>query len=124
MESTHLTQVESVVFRAINELGEADIESIKKFVYDTHPWEYKTVLTIARNLMKKDAVKRERTGRKDIYSPIMSQKEVIKTTLERYLGDSIQNHAGLLIDILKDIKKFDDEDLKELQTLADTAKKK
>jgi len=124
MESTHLTQVESVVFRAINELGEADIESIQKFVYKTHPWEYKTVLTIARNLMKKDAVKRERTGRKDIYSPIVSQKSVIKTTLERYLGDSLQNHGGLLIDILADIKKFEDEDVKKLQSLADTAKKK
>lgn len=121
MEQTHLTQVESVVFRAIYELGEADIESIQKKVYDIHPWEYKTVLTIARNLMKKNVVKRERTGRKDIYSPTVDQQTVIKTVLERYLGGSLEDNASLLVDLLYDIKNLNEKDTVKLRELLDSA---
>jgi predicted transcriptional regulator len=120
MEVPHLTPQELSVFRVIAELGEADIASIQKYLASEQKLEYNTILTFSRKLAEKGVVKRDRVGRKDIYSPTIDPKKVLKKLIENFIGTTIKKNPSMLVDLLFEAKpKLQEKDYQKLKLLLD-----
>ncbi len=120
MNVPNLTRQELLVFRVIAELGQTDISSIKKYLESEQKLEYNTILTFARKLDEKGVVKRERNGRKDLYSPAVDPKKILKKMVEDFIGSPIKKNPGILIDLLYEAKpKLDEKDYNKLKLMLD-----
>jgi len=122
MELPNLTRQELLVYRIIAELGQADVRSVQKYLESEQKLEYNTILTFARKLAEKGVVKRDRVGRKDIYSPMVAPEKVLKKLIESFIGSSLKKNPGILVDLLFEANpKLQEKELRKLKLLVDSA---
>lgn len=78
-------------------------------------WKPQTVLTMLVRLIEKGFLKSERVGRERNYTPVVSEREYMRTEtgdfVKRYSGNSV----GSLVKTLYDGKNLSREDLLELK---------
>ncbi len=122
MELPNLTRQELLVYRIIAELGQADVRSVQKYLESEQKLEYNTILTFARKLAEKGVVKRDRVGRKDIYSPLVAPEKVLKKLVETFIGGPLKKNPGVLIDLLFEANpKLNEKDHRKLMLLVDSS---
>ena len=94
--------LELVCLKALWELGEGNVNDVRRMISGTKPLAYTTVMTLLDRLSRKGAASRRKVGRAFLYSAEVSQHSVRRLALQELLNHHFDGSAEQLLDFLRD----------------------
>lgn len=91
-----LTPLETLIMGALWNGGTASVRQVQQHLQHTKPMAYNTVLTVMRLLRQKGFLSSERSGRTDIYQPLVTREEMARRSY-RDLADSFYAGSALAL---------------------------
>ena len=91
-----LTPVELDCMKALWELGEGTLHSLRERLLPSRPLAYTTVMTIMDRLARKGMVSRHKVRRAYVYRPLLSEDAARREAVERLLSDHFNNSVEAL----------------------------
>ena len=88
--------LEMMCLNALWELGEGNVEDVRKLVSQDRPLAYTTVLTLLDRLTRRDAVSRRKEGRGFRYQPTVDRNKLRRISLKLLLELHFENSAAKL----------------------------
>ena len=92
--------LEMMCLNALWELGEGNVEEVRRAVSGTRPLAYTTVLTLLDRLSRRGAVARRKEGRGFRYRAIVEREKLRRMALGQFLEQHFCNSAALLREFL------------------------
>ena len=97
-----LTPLETLIMSVLWEESPAAVKQVQERLRTVKPMAYNTVLTVMRVLRKKGFLASERSGRSDLYRPLVTRDEAGKRSLGEalhwFFGGSAQSLVSQLLD--------------------------
>ena len=103
-----LTPVETVIMDCLWQLGEATVRQVQETLEPARPMAYNSVLTMMRILRDKEYLRSRRSGRSDVYRPLVTREQVGSRTLNDVTQKFFEGSAKLVVSRLlagKDIPR-------------------
>lgn len=114
-KSEGLTPLELEIMQALWETGQSNVQGVQQKL--ERDLAYTTVQTMLNVLFKKEKVERILIDRAYFYTPIVSQKKIIKQTLGDMINRLFDGSAESLVMSLVETKQISSEKLSELNAL-------
>lgn len=87
-------------------------------------WSTQTIKTFINRLLKKEAIRFEKSGRNYLYYPIVHEKECIRAENKSFLERVYNGAVGMLFSNLLEDEALSEKDIEHLQRLLDSKKKR
>ncbi len=113
-----LTQNEERVMRIIWSQGETLVRDILEAMPEPQP-PYTTLASTVKSLEKKGYVRRRSYGPTNLFSPIISQEEYSRKSVNSLVKNYFQGSVGNFLSFMVKEKKISDKEIEELQKLID-----
>jgi predicted transcriptional regulator len=88
--------LEMMCLNALWEIGEGNVEDVRKVVSQTRPLAYTTVLTLLDRLARRGAVSRRKEGRGFRYQPTVERDRLRRMALKQFLQYHFDGSAAKL----------------------------
>jgi BlaI family penicillinase repressor len=118
-----LGKLQRAVIEVVWELGEASVHQVRERLRQQKKLAYTTVLTAMQNLEKAGWLRHRKEGKSHIYLPTKTREQAGASSLQRFVKQVFDGDAMLMFQHLIRHSKLSDNDLKELHTMVDRARK-
>ncbi|HVW87191.1 MAG TPA: BlaI/MecI/CopY family transcriptional regulator [Bryobacteraceae bacterium] len=88
--------LEMMCLNALWEIGEGNVEDVRKVVSTGRPLAYTTVLTLLDRLARRGAVSRRKEGRGFRYQPLVARDKLRRVALRQFLDYHFEGSAAKL----------------------------
>jgi predicted transcriptional regulator len=88
--------LEMMCLNALWQLGEGNVEDVRKVVSQNRPLAYTTVLTLLDRLTRRSAVTRRKEGRGFRYQPTVERDKLRRLALQHFLDHHFDGSADSL----------------------------
>jgi predicted transcriptional regulator len=88
--------LEMMCLNALWEIGEGNVEDVRKVVSTSRPLAYTTVLTLLDRLARRGAVSRRKEGRGFRYQPLVARDKLRRVALRQFLDYHFEGSAAKL----------------------------
>ena len=119
-----LAPVELMLMKAVWPRGGATVQEVRDAVAGERDLAYTTVLTMLRTLEEKGFLTHEEQGRRYVYRPVVSEKQVTAGMLQDLLHRVFNGSRGLLLTRLFELGHLDDDELRLLRQAMDEAEER
>jgi predicted transcriptional regulator len=111
--------LEMMCLNALWEIGEGNVEDVRKVVSHSRPLAYTTVLTLLDRLARRGAVSRRKEGRGFRYQPTVERDKLRRLALRQFLEYHFEGSAAKLRVFLEvPLEPLKDEELAPLASAA------
>ena len=86
-------------------------------------WHENTVKTLLTRLLQKEAVQRNKDGRRFFYEPLITREEVVSSEAEGLLKRFFDGRMQHLVAHFADQKKLSNKDIQEMEEILERLKK-
>ena len=93
--------LELVCLKALWELGEGNVNDVRRMISGTKPLAYTTVMTLLDRLARKGVASRRKVGRAFVYTPRISEDSIRRLALQQFVTSYFDGSAEQLIDFLR-----------------------
>ena len=118
-----LGKLQRAVIEVVWELGEASVHQVRERLRQQKKLAYTTVLTAMQNLEKAGWLRHRKEGKSHIYLPTKTREQAGASSLQHFVKQVFDGDAMLMFQHLIRHSKLSDNDLKELHTMVDNARK-
>ena len=118
-----LGQLQRAVIEVVWELGEANVHQVREQLSRDRKPAYTTVLSSLQKLEKAGWVSHRAEGKSYIYLPTRSREEAGARSLNRFVNHVFNGDPLLMFQHLIRESQLSDEDLEELRSMIDAARK-
>ena len=115
---------ETVVLKAVWELGKGSVGEIFNGIRDGHEMDYATVQTYIRRLEAKQYVTSERIGRNKIYRAAVRKQTVMREAVDEFVGRMFDGEMLPMVRHLMNGKAMSPQDIAELQAIVNQLREK
>ena len=88
--------LEMICMNALWEIGEGNVEDVRRVVSQSRPLAYTTVLTLLDRLARRGAVSRRKEGRGFRYQPVVERNKLRRIALQQFLEYHFEGSAAKL----------------------------
>jgi len=92
-----LTPVETVIMDCLWQLGAGTVKQVQEMLEPVRPLAYNSVLTMMRILRDKGFLQSRRSGRSDIYRPLVTREQVGRRSLNDVTQKFFEGSARLVV---------------------------
>ena len=118
-DTQKLTPLETLIMNSLWEDSPAGVRQVQERLESVRPMAYNTVLTMMRILREKGFLTSERSGRSDIYQPVVTRKQMGQRSLKDLIESFFSGSAEALVSQVLASQTLTDEEMAAIRAELD-----
>ena len=116
-ESTQISEAESTVMEVLWRRSPLAAEQVVAALDKSQDWQEATIKTLLNRLLKKNAIRAEKDGRRYLYSPLLARVDWVRDQSEGLLDRLFGGRVAPLVAHFSERRKLGKKDIAELKRL-------
>jgi|ERR1700730_5265345 BlaI family transcriptional regulator, penicillinase repressor len=112
-----VSEAESVVLAVLWRAGPMDTEAVVAALTPQQQWQESTIKTLLNRLLKKGAIQAKKTGRRYVYTPVLTREQWLSSESEGLLDRLFGGRVAPLVAHFSRQRKLTKKDIAELKLL-------
>jgi BlaI family penicillinase repressor len=112
-----VSEAESVVLAVLWRAGPMDTEAVVAALTPRQQWQESTIKTLLNRLLKKGAIQAKKTGRRYVYTPVLTREQWLSSESEGLLDRLFGGRVAPLVAHFSRQRKLTKKDIAELKLL-------
>jgi predicted transcriptional regulator len=112
-----VSEAESVVLAVLWRAGHMDTEAVVAALTPQQQWQESTIKTLLNRLLKKGAIQAKKTGRRYVYTPVLTREQWLSSESEGLLDRLFGGRVAPLVAHFSRQRKLTKKDIAELKLL-------
>ncbi len=112
-----ISAAERHVMEALWDKSPATADQLFEVLCPVHDWAPATIKTLLNRLLKKGAIRAERTGRKFLYSPVKTRQDYVEEESQGFLDRVFDGQVSAMVSHFSASRRLSPDDLTALKTM-------
>ena len=121
--STRISEAESEIMKLLWQKKPLSANEIIQHLSQHMDWSDQTIKTFINRLLKKEAIRFEKSGRNYLYYPLISHNEYLQSENKSFLNRVYNGAVGLMCAKFLQEEKLSDSEIEHLQQMLEKMKK-
>ncbi len=117
MKNIAISEAESLVMQCLWERSPQSAEELVAVLTHQQNWQEATVKTLLNRLLKKEAIRADKEGRRYLYTPRLKREQWLNAESKQFLNRLFDGKLSPLIAHFQQNKKLNADDIAELKRL-------